>query len=210
MDFTIKHKAGRENSNADTLSRNPIDAGLVLVVFTDSDQPLLPDVTSLQEEQKKDPKLATMLHDLQDGTLPEDDKLAKQIVADSKQYDIVGGVLHFENSIFPNSSCIEQLHFEVLEEAHTGCFAAHFAEKKVYDRLHRSVWWKGMKADVRCHCSSCLTCASRKGTRRTYKPPLQPIPVGGPFHRVAVNTLKLPLTSDGNCYVAIFMDYLTK
>ena len=67
-----------------------------------------------------------------------------------------------------------------------------------------------MKADVRRHCRSCLVCASRKGTRKTFKPPLQPIPVGGPFHRVAVNILKLPLTSNGNRYVAVFMDYLTK
>ena len=67
-----------------------------------------------------------------------------------------------------------------------------------------------MKADVRRHCRSCLVCASRKGGKRTFKPPLQPIPVGGPFHRVAVDILKLPLTSNGNHYVAVFMDYLTK
>ena len=34
--------------------------------------------------------------------------------------------------------------------------------------------------------------------------------MGGPFHRVAVDILKLPLTSNGNRYVAVFMDYLTK
>ena len=66
-----------------------------------------------------------------------------------------------------------------------------------------------MKADVRRHYRSCLVCASRKGTR-TFKPPLQPIPVGGLFHRVAVDILKLPLMANGNRYVAIFMDYLTK
>lgn len=107
-----------------------------------------------------------MLHYLQDGALPEDDKLSKQIVAESKQYDIVDGVLHFENSAFPNRWCIvvpEHMRSNVLDEAHAGCFAAHFAEKKVYDRLRRSVWWKGMKGDVRRHCRSCLICASRKG-----------------------------------------------
>ena len=41
-------------------------------------------------------------------------------------------------------------------------------------------------------------------------PPLQPIPVGGPFHCVAVDILPFLTTSSGNCYVAIFMDYLTK
>ena len=37
-----------------------------------------------------------------------------------------------------------------------------------------------------------------------------PILVKGPFHRVAVNVLQLPLTSSGNKYVVVFMDYLTK
>ena len=67
-----------------------------------------------------------------------------------------------------------------------------------------------LKADVHRHCRSCLVCTSRKESRRTFKPLLQPIQVGGPFHRLAVDILKLPLTSNGNRYVAVFMDYLTK
>ena len=59
-------------------------------------------------------------------------------------------------------------------------------------------------------CRACLVCVSRKGGRKTFKPPLAPIPVGEPFHRVAVNILQLPLTTQGNCYVAVFIDYLTK
>ena len=59
-------------------------------------------------------------------------------------------------------------------------------------------------------CKSCLVCASCKRGRKTFKPPLAPILVGGPFHRVAVDILQLPLTADGNRYVAMFMDYLTK
>ena len=45
----------------------------------------------------------------------------------------------------------------------------------------------------------------------TCRPPLQPIPpVGGPFHRIAMDILQLPITASGNRYVAVFMDYLTK
>ena len=67
MDVTIKHKAGRENSNADALSRNPVNVSLVCAVAADSDQSLPPDVAALHEEQK-DPELAAMLHYLQDST----------------------------------------------------------------------------------------------------------------------------------------------
>lgn len=37
-----------------------------------------------------------------------------------------------------------------------------------------------------------------------------PIPVKGPFHRVAVDVLQLPVTSSGNKYVVVFLDYMTK
>jgi len=67
-----------------------------------------------------------------------------------------------------------------------------------------------MRADVRKYCCSCLVCASRKGNAHSIKPALQPIPVGGPFHRIGVDVLQLPLTLDGNQYVVVFIDYLTK
>ena len=67
-----------------------------------------------------------------------------------------------------------------------------------------------MRADVRRHCHACLVCASRKGTDRASRPPLQPIPVGGPFHRVGVDILKLPASFEGNQYAVVFLDYLTK
>ena len=67
-----------------------------------------------------------------------------------------------------------------------------------------------MRADTRRYCHSCLVCATRKGAGRSSHPPLQSIPVGGPFHRVGVYVLQLPLTETGNRYVVVFLDYLTK
>ena len=34
--------------------------------------------------------------------------------------------------------------------------------------------------------------------------------MGGPFHTIGVNILKLPPTYDRNKYVVVFLDYLTK
>ena len=67
-----------------------------------------------------------------------------------------------------------------------------------------------MRNDVHKFCRSCLVCSTWKGTHGTCKPPLQPIPVSGPFHRVGVDILQLPLTTKGNRYVVVFMDYITK
>ena len=102
------------------------------------------------------------------------------------------------------------LRSSLLEDAHGGLLADHLAEKRVYDRLRWTYWWQGMRADVKKHCHSCLACATRRGTGRASRPPLQPIPVGGPFHTVEVDILKLPQTYNGNQYVVVFLDYLTK
>ena len=93
-----------------------------------------------------------------------------------------------------------------VANTHSGLLAGHLAEKRIYDRLRHDYWWPGMRGEVRKHCRSCLTCTARKGTGRATHPPLQPIPVGGPFHTVG---LKLPQTFDGNKYVVVFLDYLS-
>ena len=64
--------------------------------------------------------------------------------------------------------------------------------------------------DVRRHCRGCLVCATRKGPSRRAQPPFQPLPIGGPFHRVGVDVLQLPLSFEGNKYAVVFMDYFTK
>ena len=60
----------------------------------------------------------------------------------------------------------------LLEEAYQGCFAGHLAGKKVYDRLSCHFWWKGMKKEGYSYRRACLVCASRKGGRKTFRPPL--------------------------------------
>ena len=91
MDLTIKHKAGRENSNEEALCRNPIDASVVSTVSADSDQSLFPDVTARLDKQKNDPcyvVLHTGRHSAWRRSRPN-----KWLL--SKQYNVIDGVLHF-------------------------------------------------------------------------------------------------------------------
>lgn len=67
-----------------------------------------------------------------------------------------------------------------------------------------------MRSDVRRYCRACLVCATRSGQGQSPKPKLQSIPVGRPFHRVAVDVLQLPMTYEGNQYAIVYMDYLMK
>ena len=128
-------------------------------------------------------------------------------------FTIVDGVLHYENPDLPGvlrmtvPKCLRQT---LLEEAHNKNFSSPFAECKLYVTLRKKYWWNGMRAEVHKHCRACLVCATRKGPGRQKRPPLQPIPIGGPFHRIGVDVLQLPLSFDGNKYAVVFMDYFTK
>ena len=105
---------------------------------------MCPDMAEVCTLQQEDPDLAPMLNYLTDGSLPSDEKTARKVLLESKQFDLLDGVLHHENPAFPGRLCVvvpKQLHTNLLEETHAGRFAGHLAEKKVYDRLRRYVWW---------------------------------------------------------------------
>ena len=131
------------------------------------------------------------------GLLPEDQKVARKIVLESQHYEMINGVLHHDNPNQPGRWCVvvaTKLRSQLLTEAHVGCFGGHFSEKKVYDKIRRNYWWYGLRRDVRKFCRSCLSCVTRQGPGHSYRPPMMPIPVKGPFHRVAVDVLQTAVT----------------
>ena len=116
--------------------------------------------------------------------------LARRITLERPHFEMIDGCLYHKNPHRPGKWCLvvpKEMRSRLLHETHGGRFSGHFGEKRVYDLLRRFYWWAGMRADVRRHCHACLVCASQRGTSRASRPPLQPIPVGGPFHRVGVD-----------------------
>ena len=220
LDLEIKHRSGKSNSNADALSRNPVAQvnSVETLTFVDGEEEAIPrpeveQMAQVQAAQREDPELRVLCQYLESDVLPTDEKEARRTVIESDRYELIHGVLHYEPPAFIGRLCVvvpKSRRADLLHEAHANCFAGHFSAKKVYDRLRRHYWWKGMRADVYHFCRKCLVCASRKGPGRPVRSPLVPIPVGGPFHRVGVDVLQLPVTHRGNRYVVCFVDYLTK
>ena len=186
MDLVIKHRSGKSNTNADALSRIPTSSvgAIETLVVTDSEECLpLPgggEMEKLKISQKQDPDLVPMCQYLGSDVLPTDEKVARKIVTESQHFELIQGVLYFEPAASAGRLCVvvpKGLRDALLKESHASCFAGHFSAKKVYDRLRRHYWWKGMRADVHHFCRKCLVCASRKGPGKPIRPPLEPIPV---------------------------------
>ncbi|XP_065905550.1 uncharacterized protein [Dysidea avara] len=66
-----------------------------------------------------------------------------------------------------------------------------------------------MRSDISKWCQGCLVCATLYPGKAVH-PPLTPIPVEGPFHRVGVDVIQFTRSHVGNQYAVVFTDYLTK
>lgn len=227
----VVYRPGKENANADALSRAPAVPvkqedkmtvpAQVSLIATDSIQDLLqvvPDATSLANpstfaiEQRKDKQLTAVIRFLKDGTLPED-KQARKLTTKAGQFTIRGDVLYYldpkhqgrRRAVVP---C--HLRNKIMEETHSGVFAGHFSSQRLYNTLARVWWWDGMYCDAVRHVKKCPNCAIVTGGGRVVNPPLQPIPVRRVFQIVGVDVMDLPKTDQGNKHVLVFQDFLSK
>ena len=176
LDLDIMYRPGRANSNADALSWAPVGS-------TDEDQCGLTDgvevaqvssgleppresegvgMSELAELQRQDFALGEVLQFVQEGILPTDSKRQKLLVLEAPRFSVMEGILHYVDPPRKNRPRIavqELMSRELLEEAHSGGVAGHFAIKGLYEKLARRYWWRGMYGDVYEFCKGCLTCS---------------------------------------------------
>ena len=215
LNLEIHYRPGKRNANADALSRAPLCSvphqpyGIVAALSTPCSAEVSREST-LAQRQHTDPTLHPILEYLNSGNLPSDKNLAHEITLTQSHYTVLEGVLYRVHQdgtlrVIPPSSDRRPL----FEEAHSGPFAGHLRDAKVYGELSRHYWWPKMRSDVFHWCRSCVVCATRRlGHKVT--PPLVPIPVSGPFDRVGVDVIQFVKSHQGNRYAVVFVDYLTK
>ena len=166
--------------------------------------------SELTISQRQDDELLPIIQFLETGVLPPDGDVAKRVVMTVSQYTLEDSVLyHVETDgtlrLIPPTVQRETL----FHQAHSGVFGAHLGDCKVFSELRRHYWWCSMRSDVTRWTRGCLVCTTREAGR-SYRAPLTPIPVGGPFDRVGVDIIQFPQSRQGNRYAVVFMDYLTK
>ena len=215
LDLEIHYQPGWANANADALSRAPLSSPLQgpygIVAAVDVPRPSAKGGEQLLAlRQRDDPTLLRIIDHYVSGKLPLGDELAHAVTLTRSQYTVLDDILYRVQSdgtlrVIPPS-------FDrrgIFEEAHSGTFAGHLRDAKVYGELARHYWWPKMRADILHWCRSCIVCATRR-LGHTVTPPLVPIPVAGPFDRVGVDVIQFPKSHQGNRYAVVFVDYLTK
>ena len=192
FDVKIRYRPARVNASADALSRNPLPA-----TETNENVPPFSILATLQPSsaaedgedpnkelvgaQRKDPELLRVIQYLEDGTLPTEDKFAREIVLCKSQYVLIDKVLyHVEKDktlrLIPPQINRKKLFCDV----HEGVYGAHLRDAKIHGELAKHYWWPGMRADIVSWCRECITCATRQPGKKL-KSPLVPIPVCNNF-----------------------------
>ena len=203
MDLDIQYRLGKQNTNADTLSRMPPtniqEEQAIAEVAT-----VIPDCLTEGNEDGSwrqsqcDEETTAMIAYLESQILPTDEKQAKKVILTEQNFCLLDGILYHTEKDGKLRLVVPPIKREkLMQEAHAGIFSGHLREAKVYSQLQKHYWWPRMRSDVCQYCRSCLTCATRH-TGRATKPPLTPIPVAGPFDCIGVDVIQFPQTYDGN------------
>ncbi len=209
-DLKIEYRSGRKNEKADALSRAPVPC----VAALDS----LPAPKSIIQCQKDDPTLGPLYTFLASGKLPTEPAAASSVERLSKDVQLsdMGTLVlrrpHTRRQAFqPHRIMVPAaLQRTLLQAYHENPLSGHLGVRKVLDKLRLKYYWPGMETQVKDYIKGCDPCQRHKDPVPRAKPALQPIAPVAPFHTIGMDIMELPMSYDGNRYLLVLMDYLTK
>ncbi|GBC06766.1 hypothetical protein RclHR1_07020009 [Rhizophagus clarus] len=130
----------------------------------------------------------------------------------SRYFVVIDEQLYKKNKSNPNRplKVVKQDEIDdVLHHMHSDPLAGHFSLDETYRKIKIRYYWPQMFEDVRNYVKTCDECQRRGKNRRAE--PLHPIKIGQPFDRVGMDIVgPLPQTKDGNKYIVVATEYLTK
>ena len=162
---------------------------------------------------KQDSQIREMVDFLREGKLPDDDQRARYMTLQRSLFMLEDEILYYldrRQQYCKRAVVPRHLREQLLSQSHSSMMSCHFSGKKTYGALIRHWLWDGMYSDTLRYARNCPDCATVLGGGRRTHPPLVPIPVQRPFQIVGVDIMEMPKTEDGNHYILVFQDFLTK
>ena len=139
VDVEIQYRPGRKHSNADALSRAPVNlqeerVAAVQAAPNDAEHPTaaadpLNPEPEMADLQRADANLQPIFHYLEKGELPADEKKARKLVLESSRFSIIDGVLYHVDNSQQNRlrlAAPASIHEKLLKENHSEMFSGHF------------------------------------------------------------------------------------
>jgi len=205
INMTVLPRRGTKHQNADTLSRLPDNKSKQCFDIEEDNfyRPPLAvqaviEAFDFSESQNNDQHLKDIIDHLK-RNIP----ITNYIFERSQLYFIDNGL---QKLVIHKS--LQQL---IIQTHHNDSFGGHFGFQKTVGFISRKYYWSTLKKDVKLYCTNCSQCQINKTSRHKFKASLFPIPVSGPFERLAVDCVgPLPLTILGNRFIIVFIDHFSK
>ncbi len=186
-DFEIKHRPGRQHSNADTLSRLPRVKPL-RIPDRSVDEDMMVGVNGTEvgtswskmeilKAQQNDPSISMMLQKQSGSTDPpaegDDDDNSKENGERRRyrqlwsQLEVVDGVLHrCVDKDTPSKRLVlvvpRKMRGDLLKLSHDDPCSGHMGINRCLERLQQRYYWPGMTAEVQLWIAECEKCNRRK------------------------------------------------
>ena len=213
--YDVKYRPGRNNANADALSRYPVEPGVVGAVE------LAPEVGSgeWRRFQDDDPDVARVKRCVMRGAHPNLTERttwspgAQQLLRQWPKLRVVAGVLcrlvrdQVTGEEYSQIVCPRAKQEEVWREVHHA--VAHAKVERTLAQLRRRFYWSGMEGAARRFQQTCVPCSLQKG-RTECRAPLQPFEVSYPLEVVALDFLTLGRPADRCQNILVATDMFTK
>jgi hypothetical protein len=185
-------------------------------------------ITELNNAQRTDPDLQAIINYLSGTKLDTaTTQIARvSIISDHLALDANGTLVRLyeptnaRSKLTPITQVIipAKLRSSILFELHDSAFSAHQGIAKTLSKLRARYWWPRMSLDVANYIASCEVCAKRKGVRAPAFPIGSILPIrndgvmpGTAWSEVVVDLMgPLPTTANGNRFIAVFVDRLTR
>ncbi len=194
-DYEIEYKKGSLNSNADALSRIESEAENTNIMHINNVlSSLLPE--NIIEAQSTD---------------DFSNKIIKNIENES-EFILENNIL-FRKTIKGIALVVPtSLRETALRMCHNDMGGGHLGVKKTWPKLRDRFFWPNMYNDTDCWIKSCATCSKKKTPKQITKIAMHPIDAPArPFEMLGVDIVgPLPETAQGNKYIIVFTDYLTR
>ena len=96
-----------------------------------------------------------------------------------------------------------------LSGLHGNQFSGHLSAERALQRARRIYYWPYMTRDIHKFGAECLPCQTWGSPTPHDRAPLRPIHAERLFQKIAAAITELPVTTQGNRYVLVVMDYFT-
>ena len=212
FDMKVLYRPGRNNGNADGLSRRPQG-------MDDAPQPLLhddrvkevcgitciEDTEKLQQEQVRDAYASQIIKALKNPGISTD-KRGKY------RYSLNNGVLCHHligSSHHPQVIVPVTLRPLVIEQLHDK--SGHLGIHKTLRKLRERFYWPSCDIDVKNAIQQCVRCQRRNNPVPKQHTPIGTIKSNNPFEKLSWDIMgPLPTSSCGNKYILVVTDLFTK